>query len=153
MTVPSEEGPPPKKKRLLDADLEATSPTPEGYHVPDDVLMPIIDTYFTCVQNQPYSFFHEGNFRQGLAKNDLPDHLVLAVVASAMRFCIHPALPADSHELAVSYANKSWKSVVSNCFGLSTTANLSIVQTIALLALFDFTGKSSRTQVVPADPI
>lgn len=139
--VPLPEGPPPNKKRLLDAEFEATSPGPEGHQLPDDVLMPIIDAYFTCVQNQPYSFFHEGNFRRRLAENDLADHLVLAVVASAMRFCHHPQLPTDSHELAVSYANKSWKSVVSNCFGLSTAANLSIVQTIALLALFDFTCK------------
>jgi hypothetical protein len=104
--------------------------------------MSVIDAYFMCAQNQPYSFFHEGNFRQRLAQNALADHLVLAVVASAVRFCHHPQLPADTHEVAVNYANKSWKSVISNCFGTSTAANVSIVQTIALLALFDFTGES-----------
>jgi len=104
--------------------------------------MSVVDAYFMFAQNQPYSFFHEGNFRRRLAQNALPDHLVLAVVASAVRFCHHPLLPADTHEVAVSYANKSWKSVISNCFSTSTAANVSIVQTIALLALFDFTGKS-----------
>lgn len=100
--------------------------------------MSVIDAYFVCAQNQPYSFFHEENFRRRLAQNELADHLVLA--ASAVRFCRHPRLPADTHEVAVSYANRSWKAMVSNCFGSSTSANVSIVQTIALLALFDFTG-------------
>jgi hypothetical protein len=111
--------------------------------LPGDILPSVIDAYFTFVQNQPYSFFHELNFRRRLAANDLADHLVLAVVASAVRFCQHPLLTADKHELAVSYANKSWQSVISNCFGTSNVANISIVQTIALLALFDFTGQLS----------
>ena len=128
------------RKRPPEVEVEATSPTPEGYVVPDDILPSAIDAYFTFVQNQPYSFFHEETFRRRLAENELPDHLVLAVVASAVRFCDNPLLPVDTHELAVSYANKSWKSVVSNCFSTSTAANVAIVQTIALLALFDFTG-------------
>ena len=128
--------------RQIDGDIEVASPTPEGYSIPEDVLISIVDAYFIHAQNQPYSFFHEATFRQRLAQNALADHLVLAVAASAVRFCGHPQLPADTHEVAVSYANKSWKSVVSNCFGTSTAANVSIVQTIALLALFDFTGKS-----------
>ncbi|KIV88180.1 hypothetical protein, variant 1 [Exophiala mesophila] len=106
--------------------------------------MSVVDAYFMYAQNQPYSFFHEGNFRRRLAQNELADHLVLAVVASAVRFCTHPQLPVDTHEVAVTYANKSWQSVISNCFGTSTAANVSIVQTIALLALFDFTAGKSR---------
>ncbi|RVX70556.1 hypothetical protein B0A52_05207 [Exophiala mesophila] len=133
-----------KRKHLSDGELEVTSPTPEGYSVSDEVLMSVVDAYFMYAQNQPYSFFHEGNFRRRLAQNELADHLVLAVVASAVRFCTHPLLPVDTHEVAVSYANKSWQSVISNCFGTSTAANVSIVQTIALLALFDFTAGKSR---------
>ncbi|KIW04919.1 hypothetical protein, variant [Verruconis gallopava] len=130
--------------RNADGEAEVLSPGPEGYSISQDVLTAVIDAYFTCAQNQPYSFFHEGNFRRRLAQNELADHLVLAVVASAVRFCHHPRLPADTHEIAVSYANKSWKSVVSNCFGNSKSSNVSIVQTIALLALFDFTAGKSR---------
>ncbi|KAK8006545.1 fungal-specific transcription factor domain-containing protein [Apiospora marii] len=60
------------------------------FGLPEEVFMAVVDSYFTYCQNQPYSFFHEQNFRQRLSKQDIPRHLVLAVMATAVRFCSHP---------------------------------------------------------------
>ena len=134
---------------------EATSfPEPP---VNDTALSPtalesIVDAYFINLHNQPYSFFHEGSFRQRLADGGLPDHLILAVMASAVCFCQHSALPSDRAEAASAYASKSWKSIISSYFTASKRADIFIVQTMALLALFDFTGKSTVYSAFPSSP-
>lgn len=110
------------------------------FGLPDDVFMAVIDAYFTYCQNQPYSFFHEDNFRQRLSKQDVPKHLVLAMMAAAVRFCSHSYFTGRALELSVEYANKSWKLIVSDCFTVGKEAEVSAVQTVALLGLFDFTG-------------
>ena len=107
---------------------------------PDDVFMSVIDAYFTYCQNQPYSFFHEDNFRERLSKQDVPRHLVLAMMAAAVRFCSHTYYTGRALEMSVEYANKSWKLIVSDCFTVGKEAEVSAVQTVALLGLFDFTG-------------
>ncbi|KPA36319.1 transcription factor [Fusarium langsethiae] len=59
-------------------------PAIEDFGTPEDVLMAVVDSYFTYCQNQPYSFFHEGTFRRGSAQHAIPKHLVLAVMATAV---------------------------------------------------------------------
>lgn len=107
---------------------------------PEDAFLAVIDTYFIYCQNQPYSFFHEANFRQRLSAQAVPKHLVLAVMATAVRFCSHPYFTDCAMEKSIEYANKSWRLIVSDCFTAATTAEVSAVQTVALLGLFDFTG-------------
>jgi hypothetical protein len=102
--------------------------------------MAVIDSYFTYCQNQPYSFFHEQNFRQRLSKQAIPRHLVLAVMATAVRFCSHPYFADRALEMSIEYANRSWKLIVSDCFTVARASEVSAVQTVALLGLFDFTG-------------
>lgn len=102
--------------------------------------MAVIDSYFTYCQNQPYSFFHEETFRQRLSEQAIPRHLVLAVMATAVRFCSHPYFSGRALEMSIEYANRSWKLIVSDCFTVGNVAEVSTVQTVALLGLFDFTG-------------
>ena len=108
--------------------------------VPLPVLLYMIDVYFECCHNQPYSFFHEQNFRDRLSNGSIPDHLLFAVLATAARFSTNPFFKGKTHEAAVTYANKSWKSIVASCFARNDAANIMTVQTITLLAIFDFTG-------------
>lgn len=108
--------------------------------VPLPVLLSMIDVYFECCHNQPYSFFHEQNFRDRLSNGAIPDHLLFAVLATAARFSTNPFFKGKTHEAAVTYANKSWKSIVASCFARHDAANIMTVQTITLLAIFDFTG-------------
>lgn len=124
----------------LTYDGETQSELPGETLASKEVLLAVVDAFFTYCHNQPYSFFHEGNFRRGLSQGSLPEHLLLAVLASAVRFSRHAYFNGRWYEAAVGYANRSWKSVVSSCITVSRTADVSIVQTIALLALFDFTG-------------
>lgn len=124
-------------------DADTQSEWPGGSLASKEVLLAVVDAYFIYCHNQPYSFFNEGNFRRGLSQGSLPEHLLLAVLAYAVRFSGHAYFNGRWYEAAVGYANRSWKSVVSSCITVSRTADVSIVQTIALLALFDFTGKSN----------
>ncbi|KAF5686543.1 zn 2cys6 transcription factor [Fusarium circinatum] len=119
-------------------------PAIEDFGTPEDVLMAVVDSYFTYCQNQPYSFFHEETFRQGLAQHAIPKHLVLAVMATAVRFCSHPYYSGRALEMSVEYANRSWKLIVSDCFTVGKVAEVSTVQTVALLGLFDFTAGRLR---------
>ncbi|CAF3652182.1 unnamed protein product, partial [Fusarium graminearum] len=114
------------------------------YGPPDDVFMEIIDSYFTYCQNQPYSFFHEDNFRRSLSEEAIPKHLILAMMATAVRFCSNPYFTNRALEMSVEYANRSWKLIVSDCFTVGKEAEVSAVQTVALLGLFDFTAGRSR---------
>ncbi|KAF5548289.1 zn 2cys6 transcription factor [Fusarium mexicanum] len=131
-------------------DSSNTDPSPqndpaiEDFGTPEDVLMAVVDSYFTYCQNQPYSFFHEETFRQGLAQHAIPKHLVLAVTATAVRFCSHPYYSGRALEMSVEYANRSWKLIVSDCFTVGKVAEVSTVQTVALLGLFDFTAGRLR---------
>ena len=109
--------------------------------LPSDVLAAVIEAFFNCFHNQPYSFFHEQSFRRRLVEQDVPIHVVLAILAIALRFCTHPYFAGRIHEASVGYATKAWSYIVSDCFSSGQAADVSTVQTTALLGLFDFTGK------------
>ncbi|OAP58763.1 hypothetical protein AYL99_06060 [Fonsecaea erecta] len=128
----------------INDDTAASTPLPADPSIPNEILEAVVETYFTYCHNQPYSFFHEGNFRHRLLTDSLPEYLILAVFAYSVRYCAHSYFANNPHEMSVLYANQSWKSVVKNCFTANKAADLSIVQTIALLALFDFTAGQTR---------
>lgn len=117
------------------------------FGMPEDVFTAVIDAYFCYCHNQPYSFFHEENFRRRLQSQNLPKHLVLTIVATAVRFCPHPYFAGRVQEASVDYANKAWKLIVADCFTVGKVADVSTVQTVALLGLFDFTGRSRDSLV------
>lgn len=112
--------------------------------LPFSVLLDTVNVFFVYCHNQPYSFFHEGNFRQRLANDELPDHLLFAVLSSAIRFSTHPFFEGSLYEASITYANKSWKSIVASCFAANQVADIRTVQTITLLSIFDFTAGNSR---------
>jgi hypothetical protein len=116
--------------------------------MPLPVLLETLDIFFTYCHNQPYSFFHEENFRRRLSNGELPDHLLFAVLANAIRFSANPFFENNTHEAAVTYANRSWKSIVSSCFAANQVADIRTVQTITLLSIFDFTGLASQCRSV-----
>ncbi|KAK1993398.1 hypothetical protein LX36DRAFT_661548 [Colletotrichum falcatum] len=131
-------------ERAVSSNPQPSESQLEDFGVPEDVFTAVIDTYFQCFHNQPYSFFHEDNFRQRLGAQIIPKHLVLAVMAVAVRFCPHPYLAGRVHEASVDYANRAWKLIVTDCFTVGKVAEVSTVQTVALLGLFDFTAGRSR---------
>ncbi|KAJ0333805.1 hypothetical protein COL922a_010477 [Colletotrichum nupharicola] len=120
---------------------EQDAPAPMDVGVPEDVFAAAVDAYFFYCHNQPYSFFHEAHFRRRLSERTVPTHLLLTIVATAGRFCSHPYFTGRVHEASVDCANRAWKLIVSDCFTEGTGTEISAVQTVALLGLFDFTGE------------
>ncbi|KIW85127.1 hypothetical protein Z517_00516 [Fonsecaea pedrosoi CBS 271.37] len=108
--------------------------------IPSTVLSETVDIYFAYCHNQPYSLFHEANFRQRLSCGEIPPHLLFAIMASAVRFSHNPFF-GDRHSMAVFYANQSWKSIVSSCFSATRIEDLQTLQSLTLLSIFDFSGK------------
>ncbi|KAF2102486.1 hypothetical protein NA57DRAFT_32280 [Rhizodiscina lignyota] len=106
---------------------------------PREVRDSLVDLYFARVHNQPYSFFHEQSFRQRLALNSLPDFLLFAVLASAMRFSSDPYYGDASAEAIKSYASESWKLIVSVWFGPESDPDIYICQAVTMLSIIDFT--------------
>ncbi|KAJ3560206.1 hypothetical protein NPX13_g9383 [Xylaria arbuscula] len=112
--------------------------------VPQPVILSLVDDFFRCSHNQPYSFFHEQSFRRRLSDGLIPNYLLFAVLATAVRFSSHPFFESQAHEAAITFANKSWKAIVSSCFARDEKATIMTIQTITLLAIFDFTAGQSR---------
>lgn len=143
---PTSAGPSPQQVNSLDALIDQDSTAALEHDslaiagIPDEVLLAVVDTFFECCHNQPYSFFHEATFRGRLSERSLPSYLILAVMATATRFCLHPYFSGRTFESSVGFADQAWKSIVSNDFKAGSTTELATVQTMALLGLFDFTG-------------
>lgn len=125
--------------------------TPETAHVQGipfstmpsfDTLLSAADVYFKYCHNQPYAVFHEQSLRDKLANGTLPTHLMLAFVATAIRFSPDSQFGDDRFRAIEAYAAQSWKSIVLPWNGLENAAEVSTVQAILLLGVLDFTGAS-----------
>ncbi|KAK5209495.1 hypothetical protein LTR99_007743 [Exophiala xenobiotica] len=110
---------------------------------PLDVILGACDVYFRYCHNQPYSLFHEESFRNKLSLGEIPTHLLYAFLASTIRYTEDPYF-SDKVAALTAYATLSWKSIVMPWNGIQSEAELSIVQTILLLAIVDYT--DGRTQ-------
>jgi len=108
---------------------------------PFEVKLALIDLYFTHCHNNPYSLFHERQFRHNFHSGHLKNHLLLAVMASAARFADVAMLGRDALEMAVYFADCAWQTASLDCFSGSMDTDIITVQTITLLSLFDFTGQ------------
>lgn len=103
------------------------------------VVQDTVESYFTYCHHQPYSFFHRGNFMERLAMNQIPSHLLFAVQANGARYSSHPLIKHRAHDCAVTYVDYAWQSIISNFFEKSLPPDLSVVQAVALISIFDFT--------------
>ena len=100
----------------------------------------VIDTYFVHVHNQPYSFFQETSFRLKLDSNALPRCLILAILASAIRFSKHAYYDGKKKEATEAYSRESWLTVLSDHLTVEENMNLSVVQAMTMLSVADYTG-------------
>lgn len=102
------------------------------------VMEQLVDMYFEYCHNRPYSFFHEGYFRRSLARKEVPDYLLLAVVATTTRFS-ESLVMTDKHEIDTRAAICSWR-LISPIYLAKRNTDIRVVQTVSLLSIFDFTG-------------
>lgn len=119
----------------------AQQPSPFSRPPPLETIIGAADIYFRYCHNQPYSLFHEDNFRTRLASNEVPQHLLFAFLASAVRYSEDPYYE-DKVGAISTYAVQAWKAMVLPWNGVETDVGISILQTILLLAIIDYTGKS-----------
>lgn len=110
----------------------------------------VVDTFFTHVHNQPYSYFQESSFRLRLDSNALPRCLILAVLASAIRFSNHEYFAGKTQEATDAYARESWLAVLSDHLTVEENMNVSVVQTVNMLAIVDYTGEFHEIQTISA---
>lgn len=102
-------------------------------------MQSLIDTYFTHCNNQPYGYFHEETFRQKLAENALPKCVVLAVLASSMRFSDHEYYAGARAKATEAYAREAWLSVLTDHMTAEDSPDLHVAQATNILAIIDFT--------------
>ncbi|KAM9875468.1 zn 2cys6 transcription factor [Verticillium dahliae] len=112
--------------------------------IPDNVMRAVFRNYFQYAHNQPYSFFHESKFWEKLDGGSWPDHLLLAVLAHAVRFSEDQFFRGRTKQMAQLFANMAWKAIVNLYFHERGDADLATVQTITLLSIYDFTAGHDR---------
>ncbi|CAG9982346.1 unnamed protein product [Clonostachys byssicola] len=110
---------------------------------PTPVMEAMIDTYFFHVHNQPYSYFQEDSFRQRLECDTIPKCLILAILASSLKFSSHEYFHGYVREATDAYAREAWLLVLDDYMSSETPSNLYAAQTMNMLAIIDFT--SGRT--------
>ncbi|KAF4784153.1 3-hydroxymethyl-3-methylglutaryl-coenzyme a lyase [Colletotrichum scovillei] len=111
---------------------------------PDSVTQSLVDTFFQWCHNQPYSYFHEGSFRQKLADGQLSKCVLLAVLASSLRFSEHEYYRDNRSNAIEAYAREAWLSVLGDHMTVEDSCNLEVAQATNILAIIDFTaGRTS----------
>ena len=116
-----------------------SQPSPYTKPPPIDIQLRAADVYFQYCHNQPYSLFHEQTFREKLTACQVPFHLLFAFLASVVRYSTD-AYYGDKIDAIATYTRCSWKAIVMPWNGIEDDAGISIVQTMLLLAIIDYTG-------------
>ncbi|KIW19925.1 hypothetical protein PV08_00500 [Exophiala spinifera] len=128
-----------------ETELEQGGDSEEGLFrfIRSPVIDQLVDIYFELCHNRPYSFFHEDNFRRSLANHELPDHLLLAMVATTLRFSSDGQVSTKRQGLDAQAASSSWR-IIGDIYLAENNTDIHVVQTLALLSIFDFTAGKAR---------
>lgn len=108
------------------------------------VLAELIDTYFAHCHGRPYSYFHEPTFRQRVEEDAVPTSLLFALIATACRFSDRPEYSADRAQSIAAYSSASWARTFEQSFSYKHSLDITMVQTISMLAAIDFTSGYPR---------
>jgi hypothetical protein len=100
-------------------------------------LRQLLDAYFLHHHNQPYSFFHEAHFRQDISLGQVPDYLLTAICAVAIRFATDNG---PQTRAASAFSRSSWASVSQLDMDTEGEFDLAVVQSLTLLAIIEYTG-------------
>jgi hypothetical protein len=111
-----------------------------------EILLSLIDTYFTYCHNQPYTYFHEASFRRCFEEGLLPTYLLYAFAATASRFSEHDFYKGRQAEAIATYSNASWVEVFEHSFSYDDSLEFHMVQATNMLAAIDFTGEFPQAE-------
>lgn len=102
-----------------------------------------VDTYFKYCHGQPYSMFHEETFRSDFSRSILPPYLILAIVASTLRYSHDPCYKDNLSSASNQFAAQAWRAILVECFESEKGPDYRTVQGTILLAVHQFVGKLS----------
>lgn len=74
-----------------------------------------------------------------MAKQEIPDHLLLALVATTLRFADNLVSKENAQSIASQAAMSSWR-LISGIYLAKDNTDIRVAQTLAMLSIFDFTG-------------
>jgi hypothetical protein len=111
-------------------------------------LRQLLDAYFLNHHNQPYSFFHEAHFRQDISLGLVPDYLLTAICAVAIRFATDNG---PQTRAASAFSRSSWASVSQLDMDTEGEFDLAVVQSLTLLAIIEYTGARHLCHTFPYD--
>lgn len=100
-------------------------------------LQQLLDAYFLHHHSQPYSFFHEDHLRQATYSGSVPDHLISAIAAIAIRFATNND---PQTRVALAFSRSSWASIAQLDMDAEGEFDVEVVQSLSLLAIFEYTG-------------
>ncbi|KAL1887967.1 hypothetical protein Sste5346_009849 [Sporothrix stenoceras] len=121
---------------------------------PADVLLSLMETYFTRVHNRPYAFFHERTFMENLRAQlglqqiqplkyepgpPIFSCVLLAVCAFAVRFSPHPAFAGRTLIASDAYSRAAWRDVMENHLESDAYQSLQAIQCVGVLTIVDYT--------------
>ncbi|KAF7717385.1 Fungal specific transcription factor [Penicillium ucsense] len=110
----------------------------------DTVFQEACEIYFRHCHNKPYGFFNADLFHQKAARNQIPLHLRLALIATATRYSSCSQWRDRKQSTIDGYARCSWELIVSSQDGLDGSDDMTTIQSLALLAVIDATAGRRR---------
>ncbi|KAK4555530.1 hypothetical protein LTR86_007283 [Recurvomyces mirabilis] len=111
---------------------------------PPAVFKHLTEVYFRNCQNQPYCFFHEPRMRRSLLEQEVPQYLMLAMAASAVRYSMHDWYKHDKNTAVEGYAHAAWRILLERFFASDSCLDVAMAQATALLAVVDYTSGHHR---------
>jgi hypothetical protein len=103
-------------------------------------LQSLVDVYFRCCHQQPYSYFHERTFRRDLENGSLPYYLLLAFAATTVRFSNDSCFTGRQAEVMDWYSRMAWSEIVKQSFSDTHSLDIRTVQTANMLGVVDYVG-------------
>jgi len=100
-----------------------------------------VDAYFKYCHGQPYSMFHEESFRSDFSRSILPPYLILAIVASTLRYSHDPCYKDNLSTASNQFAAQAWRAILVECFESEKGPEYRTVQGTILLAIHQFVSK------------
>ncbi|KAI1615969.1 fungal-specific transcription factor domain-containing protein [Exophiala viscosa] len=106
---------------------------------PEGMIRSVLQTYFIHCHNQPYAFFRPEYFYWKFNRGEVPDYLLMAMLALAARFSSEPFFESKNVEAIETYSRTAWNEIFEKSFSEDFNLDIHAVQATNLLAIVDFT--------------
>ncbi|KAH8621951.1 hypothetical protein IG631_23346 [Alternaria alternata] len=104
-------------------------------------LQSLTDIYFHHCHQHPYTYFHEGTFRQSLEMGILPSYLTLAIAAIAVSYSNELCFVGRQAEAMNCYSRLAWSQIMEQSFSDDHGPSVHTVQAANMLGIVDYIGK------------